>query len=920
MVKLAAMLLFGTCITEICSAQTAFNLGVRLQPPNSQNWTIPFDSNFFEFDQYLSGNTASPMDLAIADSHKSEGSVACSLSCASLAENFSGLVAWGVGTDVSPNNTANIRYVTNRYNWLQAPSADLTVAGAHTVTLVPCPLGIDTSNNATYPYYVYITAKGTPEAARVTGGTCTGGADSGTLALTTANSHAAGYTIGSASSGIAEASIDAGNNTSTGGNGQTLVLMPAGTSSGPTTNAYYFYAPVHFKYSPISIEGSGALLVLSNPTAIFFNQRLSNLSIRDARVASNTTYGGAAITTTACASSVATITTSLNPPVGSWVDIQFTFRSHYWGVHQVVASSPTSWTYADANCGGSGTIASAASGGDNAPEATFLHDNGIYNTYVDNVYFDKPGSLSGRLNNGIVVYNNQGIHINNTAYDSGMQCLSTYCGSAVYAPGPFTPNAAVIWLDNDNFSMNCGGNAVTDYSGNDLKINGSVLQGVNMWAVNAGNIRGGFGSSSLTALHIEPGSCPNPMFGNQFASTGILNHGNPTTYSGGTSPTGVSPVFATGGATTFYYYVVVHDSVLGASQPLYAGSAKPSGNALTVNWFRVQGTNTVTYDVIRTEDANNYPTTTECTGGSAGACGSVIVAQRQCSANLCSFADNVSNATTAYTVVNYPGFLPNLFYWPGSVVLSARFDTAFSSFGANDPGTITIAGINVADTLANAGNIVTVAGLTIPSVISLDNSVTRSVGAWVTSASTMPVGLSGQNTMGATLFSDGFPNAGMGNGLKGRLNFLGSDGGILSHGHILTLVDSKQAKTKAVLGYRPSADAADTSICLDNASGSANTAQLCLTAPVSISNYINTMPDGSSYFERLTSSLKVFRVPVRLTPTTFSSLPACAPNMEGTQAAVNDSKTDTWGGVITGKGSNHVLAYCDGANWTVAGR
>src|SRR5450631_1752890 len=113
MVKLAAMLLFGTCISGICGAQTTFNFGVRLQPPDSQNRALPLASNFFEFDQYLSGDTASPMDLAIAYSHRSRGSVACGLSCALLAENFSGTPApgqkirQGVEIETSPNTTAN---------------------------------------------------------------------------------------------------------------------------------------------------------------------------------------------------------------------------------------------------------------------------------------------------------------------------------------------------------------------------------------------------------------------------------------------------------------------------------------------------------------------------------------------------------------------------------------------------------------------------------------------------------------------------------------------------------------------------------------------------------------------------------------------------------------------------------------------
>lgn len=52
----------------------------------------------------------------------------------------------------------------------------------------------------------------------------------------------------------------------------------------------------------------------------------------------------------------------------------------------------------------------------------------------------------------------------------------------------------------------------------------------------------------------------------------------------------------------------------------------------------------------------------------------------------------------------------------------------------------------------------------------------------------------------------------------------------------------------------------------------------------------------------------------------FAALPACNSTIEGTLAAVTDSSTATWGATITGSSTNHVLAYCDGANWTVAGK
>jgi hypothetical protein len=55
----------------------------------------------------------------------------------------------------------------------------------------------------------------------------------------------------------------------------------------------------------------------------------------------------------------------------------------------------------------------------------------------------------------------------------------------------------------------------------------------------------------------------------------------------------------------------------------------------------------------------------------------------------------------------------------------------------------------------------------------------------------------------------------------------------------------------------------------------------------------------------------------RRKPVTFSTLTACSSTIEGETAAVTDSTTNTWGATITGSGSHHVLAYCDGTHWTV---
>jgi hypothetical protein len=55
----------------------------------------------------------------------------------------------------------------------------------------------------------------------------------------------------------------------------------------------------------------------------------------------------------------------------------------------------------------------------------------------------------------------------------------------------------------------------------------------------------------------------------------------------------------------------------------------------------------------------------------------------------------------------------------------------------------------------------------------------------------------------------------------------------------------------------------------------------------------------------------------RTDPTTFANLPAASSGNEGAIRPITDSTTTTWGATITGGGSNHVLAYCNGTNWTV---
>lgn len=64
----------------------------------------------------------------------------------------------------------------------------------------------------------------------------------------------------------------------------------------------------------------------------------------------------------------------------------------------------------------------------------------------------------------------------------------------------------------------------------------------------------------------------------------------------------------------------------------------------------------------------------------------------------------------------------------------------------------------------------------------------------------------------------------------------------------------------------------------------------------------------------------VFKGGARMLPVAFAALPAASSAYEGTLQAVNNSNTAVWGAVIAGGGANHVLAFCNGSAWTVAGK
>jgi hypothetical protein len=847
-----------------------------------------------------------------------------------------------VGTQLSVNDLSGIRYVTAEDNWSVSPSGSLIGGTEATLTLTPCPVGIDTSGNSMY--YVYLSGEGTPEAAMVTGGTCTSGAASGTIVFTPKNTHSATYVLSSASSGIQEAINDAcGVPNGSGGNPNARVILPA---TGATSNAMPVHGSIFGHCSRTLIEGNGTLLSCSTRDRCIVLGDLANsnhyggVTIRGVNMSSTVNSDGCQITNTQRQSNVVTITVvsgCSTIQTGDLVNINFTDVPNYWGSHGPVTVSGNTITYAQTGA----NLASVASPGTIAIQNAAIEDNALPGTMEDIKYSTSGG---GMFNQFFVVDNDQAATIRN--FDNGansLLCTANHCGSFVYSAGT-TASTPVLWLDKLNISAQCGGNGVTVYANNTTHINDSVIQGFGMWGIYTSTILGSFGGTQVDNVYNEEGAdgCTNPYFGDTFSAAGIIysSGGAPLTVRGGVQPNGWMPEFADTGSTQYNYYVVVHDTTGGTSYPLYAGYALSNGSGnITVQWPHVAPEGTITYDVIRMTPSGlggsgtMFPMQGACGGGSATACGSVATSLAQCSGLVCTYTDSAAASTSNYTIA-MPSWFPSLTFWPGGLVMNGT--------GTQNAGNLPVAFLDTDEESANSSAWISVAGFLRPTIYARQCSGGAQVpdgGAWVQCLE----GDSHGNSfppVGALLLNMG-PNTGSETaGLKGRLNFASSPAASINQGHIITLVDSNPAKTFATGLNRPANDAADTYIGLDQGNVARNQAQLAFGAPTAISSYIGNAGDNISFLERLTASAKTFNVPVSINGnlTVSGTCTGCGGGGAGTvnsasgtqvamypangAAVVGDAALTDSGTTLSYSGSNGISAAAAtiGGNLTVNGQ
>jgi hypothetical protein len=141
-------------------------------------------------------------------------------------------------------------------------------------------------------------------------------------------------------------------------------------------------------------------------------------------------------------------------------------------------------------------------------------------------------------------------------------------------------------------------------------------------------------------------------------------------------------------------------------------------------------------------------------------------------------------------------------------------------------------------------------------------------------------------------------------------------------GGILRLIKNAWDVNSTVTPFGPSGSGAFVGVLDSQDNTYPNNVKCISTAFVSSGTMYSSLNDqptggtcnyGGMHLGRPTGSL-------RIDPTAFGNLPTCASPMQGMLKPVSDSKTDMWGATITGGGSDHVLAYCDGTHWTVAGK
>ena len=200
---------------------------------------------------------------------------------------------------------------------------------------------------------------------------------------------------------------------------------------------------------------------------------------------------------------------------------------------------------------------------------------------------------------------------------------------------------------------------------------------------------------------------------------------------------------------------------------------------------------------------------------------------------MCSFTDTQA-APGAYTVAGQQ-FTPQFWFWPVNLVINGT--TVLVEQIGVDPSAV-----------ASQGTL----GVSIVAEQCKSAGVSRRRSPIWVSCLTGEAG-GGSGSIATVLQQQDASNNGPAVNSKGRLNF----GKVIgTPNDLITLQDSNIGKTLAAAGQRPANDTGDMAIGLDQTGG------LAQRAGTSVSSYINAVPTGTNWLERLTATQKSFQVPI----------------------------------------------------------
>lgn len=824
---------------------------------------------------------------------------------------FGGLTSGPVGTPVisqgpiiSPIFQSGITYASAITNWNRSFTSGSPLIGcptgiscpsAQTITLSPCPIGVDYS---TQLYQIWLTDTvevGTDEAVNI----ISGSSSSGNCSVTFIPffSHTS-YTASSATNGVQEGyNIACGTMSTPFWNSQCHVIIPSngyfpGSGSLWQYNNYTFNGTLFVHSNQSVLDGSGVSIncqtrgpcmqvgstASSGSNHSYYTQgnTIKGFSFRSpVDYSGNACYAGVNITNTVTNSSISTITTNVAHTCrpGDIVTIAFTDNNAYWGDAQIL-TVPTSTTFTIL---GSGNIASQATPGLVALSYVAVLDNG-FNINFQDINYDLGGNV-GHFNNFFDIWDDENClisHFNNNSIS--LNASSTWSGVYIYSGGAHVTQqiAPVITIYHASITANFS-SAVTVYNSNGLYIDDSIIQSTGLWEVNSGNERGNYQGATIKDLYsngsnngINPGPpaqarTPFPGLGGAGLIAGPSTGVSTYSIKGNGGLTGYFPTGGTG-ATLLSYYIVANDwtgatcgtGIHTQTYPMQILNwSYTAGDNPIVNFPRVADVaHSICYDVLRMATPTGagfppgvYPYVGGCTGGSLTACGSVATNLPQCSGLICTYTDTGVPNTSSYTI-NEGNYIGSINFWPGSLVIvnapayagivvdKEQFPVVAIGTGGN-PAQVS-AQCNAFGSTSSGGGYTSCIGSQSPANNSVKNQT-------------------------ATLLADGADNSGGGMTLsKGRLNFTQSPYSNLEPHHIITLVDSQPGLTRSTNTYRPPASSNDVYIGTDIAPGgvSFNLGMLSFGAPVAITRYIGQTGDGTTqnWLERLTPAAETFKI------------------------------------------------------------